>query len=64
MKKIIGGGGLKLCAFHPPPPPCTFKWNSPDLTTERSFDPEATWVIDVSGLFFDMLFMGVRINRQ
>ena len=30
-KKIIGGGGLKLWAFHPPPPPppCTFKWNSP-----------------------------------
>ena len=25
-----------------------------DLTTERGFDLQATWVIDVLGLFFDM----------
>ena len=35
-----------------------------DLTTERSFDSQATWVIDVLGLFFDMLSMGVCINRH
>ena len=28
-KKSLGGGGLKLWAFHPSPP-CTFKWNSPE----------------------------------
>ena len=26
-KKSLGGGCLKLWAFHPP---CVFKWNSPD----------------------------------
>ena len=30
-----------------------------DLTTERSIGPQATWVIDVFGLFFDMLSTGV-----
>ena len=30
-----------------------------DLTTERSFDSQATWVIDVLGLVFDMLSMGL-----
>ena len=30
-----------------------------DLTTERSFDSQATWVIDVLYLLFDMLSMGV-----
>ena len=25
-----------------------------DLTIERSFDPQATWVIDVLGLYFDI----------
>ena len=31
---FIGGGGLKLWAFHPPPPPppCIFKWNSPNVS--------------------------------
>ena len=35
-----------------------------DLTTERSFDVPAMWVIDVLVLFFDMLFMGVCTTRQ
>ena len=30
-----------------------------DLTTKRSFDSQAAWVIDVLGLFFDMLSMSV-----
>ena len=30
-----------------------------DLTAERSFGSQATWFIDVLGLFFDMLTMGV-----
>ena len=30
-----------------------------DLTTERSFDSQSTRAIDVLGLFFDILFMGV-----
>ena len=30
-----------------------------DLTTERSFDSQALWVIDVLDLFFDMFCMGV-----
>ena len=35
-----------------------------DFTTERSFDSQATWVIDVLGLFFDMLYMGVFYNQS
>ena len=35
-----------------------------DLTTERSFDSQATLVIDVLGLFFDMLSMTVCINKH
>ena len=35
-----------------------------DLTTERSFDSQATWVIDVLGLFFDMLSMVVLKTRH
>ena len=31
----------------------------PDLTTERSFDSQGTWVIVVLGLFFHMLSIGV-----
>ena len=34
-----------------------------DLTVERSFDSQPTWVIDVFDLFFDMLSMGVCINQ-
>ena len=34
------------------------------LTTERSFDVPAMWVIDVLVLFFDMLFMGLCTTRQ
>ena len=30
-----------------------------DLTIEHSFDSQATWIIDVLGLFFDMLPIGV-----
>ena len=30
-----------------------------DLTPGGSFDSHTTWVIDVLGLFFDMLSMGV-----
>ena len=30
-----------------------------DLKTERSFDSQATWIINVLGLFFDMLPIGV-----
>ena len=29
------------------------------LTTEFSFDLQATWVIDVLGLFYDMLSMDI-----
>ena len=35
-----------------------------DLTIERSFDPQATWVIDVLGLFFDMSSTGVCTARH
>ena len=35
-----------------------------DLTTERNFDSQATCVIDVLGLFFDMLSMCVRTTRR
>ena len=35
-----------------------------DLTTERSFDLQATWVIDVLGKFFDMLSMGFCTTRR
>ena len=35
-----------------------------DLTTERGFDSQATWVIDVPGLFLDMLSMGVCATRR
>ena len=35
-----------------------------DLTTERSFGSQATWVIYVSFLFFDMLSMGVCTTRH
>ena len=35
-----------------------------DLTTERSFDSQATWVIDMLGLFFDMLSMDVCTIRH
>ena len=34
-----------------------------DLTTERSFDSQVTWVIDVLGLFFDILSVGVCTTR-
>ena len=35
-----------------------------DLKAESSFDSHATWVIDMLGLFFDMLSMGVRTTRH
>ena len=35
-----------------------------DLTTERTFDSQATWIIDVLDLFFHMLSMGVRTTRH
>ena len=35
-----------------------------DLTTERSFDSQATCVIDAICLFFDMLSMGVCTTRH
>ena len=35
-----------------------------DLTTDRSFDLQATWLIDVLGLFLDMLSMDVCTTRQ
>ena len=35
-----------------------------DLTTERSFDSQAMWVIDVLGLLFEMLFKGVYTTRH
>ena len=34
-----------------------------DLTTERSFDSQATWYINQLGLFFDLLPMGVCTSR-
>ena len=36
---------------------------SNDLTTDRSVNSQATWVIDVLGLFFDMLSMGYYTTR-
>ena len=33
-----------------------------DVTTERSFDSQATWVIEVLGILFEMLSVGVCIN--
>ena len=35
-----------------------------DLTTECSFDTQATWVIDVLGLFIDMPSMVVCTTRH
>ena len=35
-----------------------------DLTTESSFESQATWVNDVLGLLFDMLSMGVCTTRH
>ena len=35
-----------------------------DLTTECSYASQATWFIDVFGLFFDMLFIGVCMTRH
>ena len=35
-----------------------------DLTTERSFDPQATWVIDVLDVFHDMLSINVCATRH
>ena len=35
-----------------------------DLTTERSFDSQAALVIDMLGLFFDTLSMGVCTTRR
>ena len=36
----------------------------PDPTTEHSIDLQAMWVIDVLGLFFDMLSMGECTTRH
>ena len=36
----------------------------PDLTTVRSFHKQATWVIDVLGLFSYMLSMGLYTTRH
>ena len=35
-----------------------------DQTTERSFDSQATWVIDVLGLCFDLLCVDVFTTRH
>ena len=35
-----------------------------DLTTERSSDSQAAWVIDVLGLLFDMLYMDILTTRK
>ena len=35
-----------------------------DLTTEHFFDSKTAWIIDVFGLFFDMLSMGVCTTRH
>ena len=35
-----------------------------DLTTERSFDSQARWVIDVLDEYFDMLSMGVCTTKH
>ena len=35
-----------------------------DLTTELSFDSQATWVIDVFGFLFDMIFISVCTTRD
>ena len=43
-----------------------FHWHGcmDDLTTDRSCDSQATWVIDVLDLFLDMLPMGVCTSRH
>ena len=35
-----------------------------DLTTERRFDSQASWLINTFGLFFDMLAIGVFTTRH
>ena len=35
-----------------------------DLTTERSFDSQATWVADVLCLYFDILFKSACTTRH
>ena len=34
------------------------------LTTERRFDPQAQWIIDVLGLFVDVLVMAICATRH
>ena len=53
--KCLGSPGIR----HDHTPDCI-----DDLTTERSFSSQATWVIDVLGLFFDMLSMVVFKNMH
>ena len=38
--------------------------NMDDLTTERRFDSQASWVIDVPGMVFDMVCMDFCTTRQ
>ena len=35
-----------------------------DLTTERSFDSQATWVIDVLGIYFDISSIVMSTTRH
>ena len=52
---------------HDCTPDCIqFFWHgfADDLTIEHSVDSQATWVIDVLGLSFDMLSLGVCTTRQ
>ena len=64
--KCVGGP----CIIHDRTPDCHLvflAWiqaHVPNLKTESSFDSQATWVIDVLSLSFDMLSMCVCTARQ
>ena len=39
-------------------------WMTSHVTTERSFDSETTWVVDVLGVFFDVLYMYTNVCKN
>ena len=53
-----------ICNRTPDFHPVSWHGYMTDLTTERSFDSKEMWVIDVFGLSYVMLSMGVYTNRH
>ena len=61
--KCVGSAG-KIHDHTPDCQPVSWVGMHDDLATERRFDSQATWVIDMLGLFFDMQSMGVCTSRH